>query len=53
MSQLYVFYESDDGSLLGYSSTDSEIENGHQSVYNVECSTEASSILVINLYRKE
>lgn len=31
MSQLDVLYESDDGSLLDYSSDDSEIENGHQS----------------------
>lgn len=33
MSELNALYESDDESLLGYSSGDNEIENGHQSVY--------------------
>lgn len=39
-----VLYDSDNGSLLGYFSDDSEIENGHRSVYTAEYSSEASSI---------
>lgn len=37
--KLNALYESDDESLLGYSTGDNEIENGHQSVYTVEYSS--------------
>jgi len=43
MSELNALYVSDDESLLGYSNGDNEIENGHQSVYAVEYSSDASS----------
>ena len=44
MSQLDVLYESDNGSLVGSPSDDSEIENGHHSVFTVKHSTETSYI---------
>ncbi|XP_015436675.1 PREDICTED: piggyBac transposable element-derived protein 4-like [Dufourea novaeangliae] len=43
VSDLNTLYVSDDESLLGYSSGDNEIENGHQSVYAVEYSSDASN----------
>lgn len=43
MSELNVLYESADESLMGYSSDDNEIGNGHQSVHTVDYSSDESN----------